>query len=260
MKGLIFFILFLAAVAMLLRFLRKRELDAFMDADIGDFQTFKINQKKEEQVAVDPILARAEVYAALNPGSVVPKLVNADEADELGDLNPALAPDPTPYEGKPVPFDEVTRNMVRLLHQIVPKGVGILLRVPLAEFVKSNGDKAGDYKLTTHSVNYLLYDVKDVSLICGLQHQANQGQAGSDFVKGVFGGLGIPLLEFPVGNDISEFEIRDKLDPVLIGSEANSCPKCGESMSIRKATKGKNTGDIFWVCNKFPHCLGVARP
>jgi ssDNA-binding Zn-finger/Zn-ribbon topoisomerase 1 len=37
------------------------------------------------------------------------------------------------------------------------------------------------------------------------------------------------------------------------------CPKCGESMSIRKALRGKNAGNIFWVCTQFPGCRGVIR-
>lgn len=78
-------------------------------------------------------------------------------------------------------------------------------------------------------------------------------------MKQVFGDLNLPLLEFPVSNDISEHEVHDKLDPILIGKDSQSCPVCGEAMSIRKAVKGKNAGSIFWVCSDFPGCKGVVR-
>lgn len=32
------------------------------------------------------------------------------------------------------------------------------------------------------------------------------------------------------------------------------CPKCGESMVIRTAKRGKNVGEQFWGCSKFPKC------
>ena len=33
-----------------------------------------------------------------------------------------------------------------------------------------------------------------------------------------------------------------------------SCPKCGSSMVIREAKKGKNIGKKFWGCSNFPKC------
>jgi restriction system protein len=37
------------------------------------------------------------------------------------------------------------------------------------------------------------------------------------------------------------------------------CPKCGESLVLRTAKKGKNAGQQFWGCSRFPHCRGT-RP
>lgn len=36
-----------------------------------------------------------------------------------------------------------------------------------------------------------------------------------------------------------------------------TCPKCGSSMQLRKATKGANAGNEFWGCNRFPKCRGI---
>ncbi len=58
---------------------------------------------------------------------------------------------------------------------------------------------------------------------------------------------------------ISEHEVRDKLDPVLLGGEVKACPGCGEPMTVRKTNKGKNAGSIFLVCNDFPTCRGVTN-
>ena len=37
------------------------------------------------------------------------------------------------------------------------------------------------------------------------------------------------------------------------------CPKCGSSMVLREAKKGKNLGDKFWGCSRFPKCKGVVK-
>ena len=36
-----------------------------------------------------------------------------------------------------------------------------------------------------------------------------------------------------------------------------SCPKCGSEMVLRNATKGKNIGNSFWGCSKFPKCRSI---
>jgi restriction system protein len=35
------------------------------------------------------------------------------------------------------------------------------------------------------------------------------------------------------------------------------CPKCGSTMLLRKAKKGKNAGNDFWGCSHFPKCRTV---
>lgn len=35
------------------------------------------------------------------------------------------------------------------------------------------------------------------------------------------------------------------------------CPKCGNSMVLRTAQRGRNAGSQFWGCSNFPKCRGV---
>ena len=39
--------------------------------------------------------------------------------------------------------------------------------------------------------------------------------------------------------------------------QAPACPECGAAMRKRKAKSGKNAGQEFWGCSKFPVCSGV---
>ena len=45
MKGLFFFLVFAVGIFYLFRWQRQREIDAFMDADMTDFQAFRLTQK-----------------------------------------------------------------------------------------------------------------------------------------------------------------------------------------------------------------------
>lgn len=40
-------------------------------------------------------------------------------------------------------------------------------------------------------------------------------------------------------------------------AESQTCPKCGESMILRKAKTGANAGQEFWGCSAFPKCRTV---
>ena len=40
-------------------------------------------------------------------------------------------------------------------------------------------------------------------------------------------------------------------------SDIKSCSKCGADMTLKKATKGKSTGNEFWGCSTFPRCRNV---
>lgn len=45
----------------------------------------------------------------------------------------------------------------------------------------------------------------------------------------------------------------------IVANKANQkqCPKCGSGMVLREVKKGKNMGNKFWGCSKFPKCRGV---
>ncbi len=38
---------------------------------------------------------------------------------------------------------------------------------------------------------------------------------------------------------------------------APGCPKCGVTMAMRRATRGKLAGHFFWSCADAPRCSGI---
>lgn len=249
MTGLLIFAAFIVGLVLLFRYLRKREVEAFMDADMTDFHLHNAAAKKENK---DPLMARAEAYAALNPNVVSLETTRPSDTEEV-DVN--ALPDPTLYRLKAGPFDEIKKHFLITLHEVLESEFALLSDVPLAEFVTSE-KKENDYKLQNTRVGYLICDKKDMGIICGVQFK---GEQGGDFIKGVFGDIGLPLVEFPPSADVSRDEISDQLDVILKSSGEHPCPKCGDPMTMRKAVKGRNTGTIFWVCTRFPSCRGVVR-
>jgi hypothetical protein len=252
-KALFFLMVVFAGIFYLLRYLRQREIDAFLDTDMVDFQSFSLEQRKERES--NPLMTRAEAYAALNP-NVISLKTDTNDSEAI----PAYVPDPTLYRLKEKTFDEVTRNMLVQLSKVLPSDVTVLINVPLSEFVRSEKEESTRYKLANNRVAFLLCEVSDLSVVCGLQlYEADSSGQSADFVKSVFVDIGRPLLQFPLSADVSDFEIRDRLDPILLSRDKQECPKCGETMNIRKAVRGKNAGNVFWVCSHFPNCRGVVR-
>ena len=65
-------------------------------------------------------------------------------------------------------------------------------------------------------------------------------------------------------NDSDESETGEMLTEETSGEPAQQmpeleplCPICSEKMIKRIAKKGKNAGNTFWGCSKFPNCRGV---
>ena len=52
--------------------------------------------------------------------------------------------------------------------------------------------------------------------------------------------------------------LREKAKPKK--ETAPDCPKCGSGMALRKVRKGKNAGNTFWGCSRFPACRGIVAP
>ncbi len=42
-------------------------------------------------------------------------------------------------------------------------------------------------------------------------------------------------------------------------NDQKQCPKCGSVMVLREVKKGKNMGNKFWGCSKFPKCRGAVN-
>jgi len=50
---------------------------------------------------------------------------------------------------------------------------------------------------------------------------------------------------------------RDRSDPSDQSDLPPKCPQCDSHMALRTANSGKNAGQHFWGCTKYPDCKGT---
>jgi four helix bundle suffix protein len=95
------------------------------------------------------------------------------------------------------------------------------------------------------------------ALIC-LVHQANFlldrqiAALEKAFVEG--GGYSEQLATARLAHRTKK-DLSDPPDPS--GQKIPPCPQCGSPMALRTAKTGKNAGQQFWGCTKYPDCKGT---
>ena len=240
MEGLIGFAAFVAAIIMLLRFLRKREIEAFRDADIAVLEEFRASVQASPQTESSVVAgAVAGVAANVVPLPVVP------ESESFA------------YELRPALYDDVMRGILARLEQVAGQRYRVMVDVALEDFVHTS-DKSEGYRLKNRRVSFLLVTPDTLNLVSGIYLKMS-GMASvreADFLAEIFGQLGRPLLQFPLVEHLSEAEIREAIEQSL-GPQSHDCGSCGKPMALRKVSRGRRAGQTFWVCPDYPGCNSI---
>ena len=241
MVELILFIGFIGFVVVLFRFMRKREIEAFMEADLSEFQGFASGRDDVEVVATP----QEDVAAATNVVS-------------LTSARPVREPD-IRFTARDSVFDEIHRNFLAVLEQVLDNRFRVFVHVPLSDFLRV---EAGNIDLRQRAISFLVCDRDKLRISCGimLQGASPTEVAHFKFLEEAFGQIEKPLVTFPMLTEYSHKEVNEKLGEALKAAlKTRTCPQCGGDMVVRKATKGANAGKSFWVCKEFPSCKGIMR-
>lgn len=75
----------------------------------------------------------------------------------------------------------------------------------------------------------------------------------------------LPQIPLVTKNDIIEYKEPKKNENLSIDSKSKVlsdydsvlCPRCGSSMSLRTARRGRYSGRKFWGCDNYPRCKGI---
>lgn len=245
MTGFIIFVGILVLLGMFLRYLRKREIEAFREADFSVFQDFAANR---QDVSVERLDEKTAAVAA--------NVVNLRGAatTHSAPTGPIVR-----YAARDAVFDEIHRNFLTVLEDVLDDHFRVFVRTPLGEFLRV---EEGHIDLRSRYISFLVCDRERLDVVCGILLQGASPTEAENLrlLEDVFSQLDKPLYVFPMLANISRKEVRDKIGDVINASLlTRTCPKCGSEMKLRRAVKGASAGKTFWVCSKFPECKGVAR-
>lgn len=228
MTGFIIFVGVVAALVWFIRYLRKRELEAFLETDVAALEEFK------NQLGIEPA-----------PLSITSAAHNAN--------GPALE-----VVARETVLDEIHGSFLAALDKVLKGRFHIFVQVPLTDFVRI---ESGADQLAGKRVSFLVCTKPDYRmafgiLLCGSEPAE---EARRRTIEAVFRQIDKPLVSFPMLQNVSAREIDEALSDVLGSPAERHCPKCGKPMSMRRAVKGANAGKTFWVCKEFPSCRGIMR-
>jgi hypothetical protein len=234
MEGFLIFALVLAAIVLLFRYLRKREIEAFRQADMSALQAFNTDREKSGK---EPVVMPDERLIA-RAAHLVETVQDKPEVD----LRVGL-------------FDEIHQRFYFELERALEKRLKIFAHVPMSDIVRSDAQLQN--RLLHKTVSFVICDPNTLSVVAGIQlkNAGSDAQLEHDLKIQIFEQIAIPFITYPMIGGISALEILDQLAEVLLAVKV-SCPDCGGETKLRKAAKGKNTGKAFKVCDRYPSCKG----
>ncbi len=238
MNGFIIFVCVIAGIYWLARYVRQREVEAFLDADLSALQDLKADVMKGKMP--DTVLALPDNVVSIANHSVAPAV--AEHSFTL----------------REVFLDELHRDFLQNLEKVLAGRYRIFVQVPLSDFVRG----AGDAMLAGRQVSFLCCHPATFAVVFGVALKGAGPTEASrhSFLEDVFRGINRPLVSFPLVPNVSITEIEQEIGvAVPVSPIARPCPRCGKGMSMRKAARGPNAGKSFWVCREFPSCRGITR-
>jgi len=207
MTGTLTFFVVIAAIVLLFRYLRQREINAFRDADLSVFEDYRSSSK------ISPADSNENVIDIALPPSFKPEVV---------------------YELRETLFDEVYEHFLRNLMQVAGDRFLVFAKVPLVDFLRVKDVSA--LMLSGKTISFLLCDRHKLNIICGIQlkEAGTTALKHAELLQDVFEQINKPLLEFPFANNISVAEISEQVRPLISSSPmSRNCPKCGKEMVMR---------------------------
>lgn len=131
-------------------------------------------------------------------------------------------------------------------------------------------------KIDRKHVDFLICDPYTMRPCLGVElddasHGRRDRQHRDEFVDRVFEAAGLPLLRIPAQAAYNANALWSQVAPCLEATPASQpatpqplpgtgpplCPKCGDPMVLRTASKGKQAGRQFYGCRNYPRCREI---
>jgi hypothetical protein len=201
MLGISLFVLVIVALFFLFRFKRQREIKAFMEAE---YTAFVVEKNRSLADGSETPNASARVI-----GAAVENHENRN-AEAGGSSESRVV-----YRKRDAVFDEVTRSLLITLYQVLDNGFQVLVKVPLADLVRSEqSDSRGNFTERA-KVDFVICRKADLKVVCGIQLAGG----GADSIAAIFRQVDLPFITLSVGSSYSADELKDMLHEILPAGE-----------------------------------------
>lgn len=257
-----------------LRYLRRREVEAFMQADMAALA--EVKQATGVAGAVESATGVARIAATpAGPAHDTGPVPAIMPAPAMPPVPATMSEDPaeTQYQPRAHLFAPVHRDFLVAIEQLLSPRQRVFMQVPLSELVSPRstfGEPAVDARLRSSILTFAIVESAHLTLLAGVYVQpagvavVGDAMAEADYIRGIFLQCQWPLLVFPATGSAGVAAVAERLGPYL-GAEdsdsrpatvAPSCPRCSGVMQQRRVAKGQYAGQSVWVCGTYPGCKG----
>jgi hypothetical protein len=249
MKVLFFLFCILLPLVWLMKVLRRREHDRFLEANADDLALL---EQYKTGVGIEPSadkpLENQEIHQKAKPNL-------AHKTRQKPTFEKAEG-----FTLKQIVLSEAHRKLLRIFDQLLGDRYRVFVHLPLEEFLEQQGEELGDGR-----ISFLICDADYFNVVAGVEIE-NRDAANLAFLDKVFLQIDVPLVRLSKVQ-ASHFDyVREKLDPFL--NEKQKCPLCHSPIQKRKVSQaGKFQPQIQkkqvvyrWVCVDYPACKGNLRP
>ena len=170
-------------------------------------------------------------------------------------------------------------SLYRVLVELVEDRYVILPKVGLNDIffiVRPNENVHYFNKIFRKHVDFLLCEPKTLKPAFAVElvkaSLKNEARAGDQFMKDLFLGAGLPLVQIPAGERYEIADLVDLFKQALVkvkdtgalratdkSDSVPMCPVCGRMMVLRIHRDGENAGKKYYGCMDSPHCPGVVE-
>jgi len=193
-----------------------------------------VSEERQGHTADEALLARAHSY-------LTSKTARSVSSQDVLQVESARQ-----YQLKENMLSTVHSTMLLRLDQLLGSKYRVFVHMQLNQFILA--------KVETKTISFLVSKANEFVPLLGIDFEGEDAA----LLKVVFSSIDKPLLIVNPAEKQAEAQLESFLCAHLELKDTRVCVKCGSEMRKRRA-RGKNAGQQFWVCRRYPDCKGLSQ-
>lgn len=199
------------------------------------------------------------------------------------------APASYPYKIRDDFLSPAELSLYHVLTHVAGMKAVVITKVRLADLFyvqRPHENRSAFNRIAQRHVDFVLCHPRTMRPLLGVElddasHARKDRIERDECMNRAFSAAGLPLLRIPVQRAYNARELEEKIDGYLVGPAASqpdialtppllditledrpvntppTCPKCGETMVLRKGARGARVGETFYGCPNYPRCRTI---